>query len=94
MIVRLVKMTVRDAQVKEFKEFVMLVRAKILNFAGCQYLDILQDIHHNNIFFSYSHWDSEEDLENYRQSAFFKETWAKASLLFKEKPRAWSTEKL
>ncbi|UCH98705.1 MAG: antibiotic biosynthesis monooxygenase [Candidatus Aminicenantes bacterium] len=94
MIVRIVKMTFMESKSDDFKEFVTTIRSKIRNFKGCQHLDILQDLHHRNIFFSYSRWETEQDLENYRRSDFFKETWSKASQWFKAKPRAWSTEKL
>ena len=93
MIVRIVKMTFMEARSDDFKAFVTAVRPKIRNFKGCLHLEILQDLRHRNIFFSYSHWETEADLENYRQSDFFKETWSKATQWFKEKPRAWSTEK-
>jgi quinol monooxygenase YgiN len=93
MIIRIVKMTFEETQSDNFKTFVSEVRPKIRSFKGCLYLDILQDMHHRNIFFSYSHWESEADLENYRRSDFFKGTWSKASQWFKDRPQAWSTVK-
>jgi hypothetical protein len=46
------------------------------------------------MFFTYSYWDDATDLENYRNSEFFKSVWAKTKVLFSEKPEAWSVNKL
>jgi quinol monooxygenase YgiN len=94
MIVRIVKMTFIESRIDDFRKFVISIGPTIRSFKGCHHLDILQDIHHKNIFFSYSQWESEADLDNYRSSDFFKETWSKVSEWFKRSPRAWSTEKL
>jgi heme-degrading monooxygenase HmoA len=40
--------------------------------------------------FTLSIWNKEEDLNEYRKSAFFKSTWAKTKILFCDKPEAWS----
>jgi heme-degrading monooxygenase HmoA len=42
------------------------------------------------VFFTYSKWESEADLNHYRFSAFFKETWTKTKMLFAAQPNAWS----
>ena len=34
-----------------------------------------------------------QDLENYRNSALFKNVWAKTKVLFNDKPQAWSVNK-
>ncbi|MFN7100290.1 MAG: putative quinol monooxygenase, partial [Flavobacterium sp.] len=47
-----------------------------------------------SIFFTYSYWESEADLENYRNSALFKEVWAYTKAFFNDKPEAWSVDKL
>ena len=94
MIIRIVKMTFLDAKVDDFKEYVKSIQDTIRNFKGCEHLDFLQDIHHKNIFFSCSIWNSEEDLDNYRKSDFFKTTWPKAREWFVDKPAAWSMKKL
>ena len=45
-------------------------------------------------FFTYSYWDSENDLNNYRKSELFNEVWTFTKKLFNAKPEAWSVEKL
>jgi heme-degrading monooxygenase HmoA len=59
---------------------------------GCNHLELLNDIKTSNIFFTYSYWDSENDLNNYRDSELFKEVWSKTKVLFNDKPEAWSVE--
>ncbi len=94
MIVRIVKMTIQEEKIGMFKEFVNSIRDTIRGFSGCEHLDILQDIHKRNVFFSYSLWGSEEDLHNYRNSDFFRQTWAAATRWFAATAQAWSLEKL
>ena len=48
----------------------------------------------SNIFFTYSYWENEQDLENYRNSDLFKDIWAKTKPMFNDKPVAWSVDKL
>ncbi len=45
-------MTFKEDFSETFKEFSLSIREKIKSFEGCSYLDIYQDIHHPNIFFS------------------------------------------
>lgn len=94
MIVRIVKMTFQEERIDPFKEVVGSFRDKIAAFPGCRHLDILQDIRHPNIFFTYSMWESEQDLNNYRSSDFFKQTWSKVTEWFTAKPEAWSLKNL
>lgn len=62
----------------------------IRNFKGCTHLELWQDSNNPAIFFTYSHWLSEADLDHYRFSPFFKDTWGKTKALFAQKPQAWS----
>lgn len=41
---------------------------------------------------TYSHWNTPEDLDNYRTSETFGEIWPNIKPWFKEKPEAWSVE--
>lgn len=94
MIIRIVKMTFLPEAVAAFTSFFEGYKNRIRNFPGCQYLQVLQDKKHPEIFFSYSYWDSEEDLNNYRNSELFKEIWPKTKVKFAAKAEAWSTELL
>jgi autoinducer 2-degrading protein len=84
-------MTFIPERTVEFINFFEGYKDQIRNFSGCSYLQILQDKNNPNIIFSYSHWRSEEDLENYRKSDLFSKIWPKTKELFNAAPDAWST---
>jgi heme-degrading monooxygenase HmoA len=44
------------------------------------------------VFFTFSIWENEEALENYRQSELFRSTWSKTKVLFSDKPNAWTVD--
>ena len=90
MIVRIVQMTFREDSVKDFTDLFESRKQTIRSFPGCTHLELWQDNTHANIFFTYSTWDSQADLDHYRFSDFFKDTWSKTKTLFAEKPQAWS----
>lgn len=69
-------------------------KEKIRAVDGCEFLQLLRDKDNTNQFFTYSFWNKQEDLENYRQSDLFKGVWAKTKVLFNAKPEAWSVEKI
>jgi len=90
MIVRIVKLSIKPSNVGQFKEMFKDRKDRIRNFPGRSHLKLLQGIDSENIFFTYSHWNSADDLENYRNSSFFKETWSITKGFFGDKPEAWS----
>jgi hypothetical protein len=90
MIVRIVKMTFIPNKVNDFLNVFNLSKDKIRAFKGCQHLKLLQNKKQPNILFTYSYWNSEEDLENYRKSEVFKTTWEQTKVLFLDKPEAWT----
>ena len=94
MIVRIVKMTFRKREVNNFIQVFENSKDKIRAFPGVQHLELLQESEDKNIFFTYSIWESAVDLENYRCSTLFKETWAKTKPLFEKPAEAWSTHQL
>ena len=90
MIVRLVKMTFRPEEVNVFTALFNERKQTIRAFPGCTHLELWQDSTHGNVFFTYSMWNTEADLNHYRFSEFFKDTWSKTKALFADKPQAWS----
>jgi len=92
MIVRIVKMTFEPEKVEEFLKIFQASKQLIRNMQGCNHLELLNDVQSKNIFFTYSYWDSENDLDTYRKSDVFKEVWSKTKVLFEAKPEAWSVE--
>ncbi|MCA0931089.1 antibiotic biosynthesis monooxygenase [Lutimonas saemankumensis] len=94
MLIRIVKMTFLPDKTDAFLTRFHKIKHKIIDFEGCEYLEIYQDKNNECIFFTYSHWQSEKDLNAYRNSDFFKEVWAKTKTMFCRKPEAWSVDKI
>ncbi|MEP5338268.1 MAG: antibiotic biosynthesis monooxygenase family protein [Algibacter sp.] len=94
MLVRIVKLSFHGEHIDEFLSNFESNKLKIRNFNGCQFLELYRDKHDANIFFTYSYWNSEADLNNYRNSELFKNVWNKTKVLFNAKPEAWSVDKL
>ena len=90
MITRIVKMTFREDEVAAFQKLFEERKELIRNFEGCTHLQLWQDKHQLNVFFTYSLWDSEEHLNSYRTSHFFDDTWALTKQKFAAKPEAWT----
>jgi heme-degrading monooxygenase HmoA len=93
-IIRIVKMVFRNEEVNHFQEFFADRKERIRNFPGCEHLELWQHEKEQNIFFTYSIWQSTEQLDHYRFSEFFKETWTFTKTLFAEKAEAWTVRKL
>lgn len=94
MITRIVKMTFNKECINDFKQLFETHHLSIRNFDGNQFLILYQDCHCENIFFTYSIWDSLDALENYRQSDLFNNVWSQTKMMFDAKPEAWSLNEL
>jgi hypothetical protein len=94
MFVRIVKMNFKESNVDLFLENFNANKEKIRNSKGCNLLELYRDKNDTNTFFTYSYWESEADLEAYRNSELFKVVWGKAKALFNNKPEAWSVDKV
>ncbi|HRP90958.1 MAG TPA: antibiotic biosynthesis monooxygenase [Edaphocola sp.] len=87
---RVVKMIFQNEQIETFKSLFEERKTKIRGQQGCTHLELWQDNDNPQIFFTYSHWNHLEDLERYRKSDFFKDTWTQTKILFAAKAEAWS----
>ncbi len=76
-----------DAFLKLFES----VKDKIQNREGCLHLELLRETTEGNTFFTYSYWEDEAALNNYRHSDLFGVTWKKTKALFSQPAQAWST---
>lgn len=94
MFVRIVKMSFKPDSISEFLELFDKKKELIRNFNGCRFLELYRDKYDEHIFFTYSYWDKEEDLENYRHSDLFKGVWKETRQHFNDKPEAWSVDKV
>ncbi|RCW92524.1 putative quinol monooxygenase [Winogradskyella arenosi] len=94
MLVRIVKMSFEPSNIEEFLTNFDQVKDKIRHFEGCNFLELYRDKQQPHIFFTYSYWDSEMHLNQYRHSDLFKGVWSKTKPLFNAKPEAWSVDKV
>lgn len=94
MLVRIVRMTFRPETIPVFLENFEANKHSIRNFPGCSHLELWQDHNSENIFMTYSFWESEEALNQYRDSELFKSVWRVTKPLFAEKPQAFSSKKI
>ena len=94
MLTRIVKMEFKPEEISLFQSNFNKAKKKIRSFPGCSFLELYQDKHDPSIFFTYSRWENERDLENYRNSEFFKNVWATTKPMFRSKPQAWSVDTL
>ena len=94
MFTRIVKMDFKEEEVAAFLTNFETIKDKIRNFPGCEFLELYRDKHNKTIFFTYSRWKNETDLEAYRHSDLFKSVWAETKPKFKSKAAAWSVDTL
>ena len=90
MFVRIVKMSFAEENIIPFLDNFETVKQKIRNFEGCQFLELYRDKHNTNIFFTYSYWNTEDDLNNYRDSDLFQSVWTKTKPMFNAKPEVFN----
>ena len=94
MFVRIVKMSFKNDKVDDFLSDFELIKDKVRGYKGCNLLELYRDKQNTNILFTYSYWETEQDLENYRNSDLFKAIWEQTKALFNDKPEAWSVDKI
>ena len=78
-------MTFQKEKIEDFLKMFNERKLRIRNFPGCLHLELWQDKKETNAFFTYSIWESEEALNHYRFSEFFKETWSITKTYFNNK---------
>jgi quinol monooxygenase YgiN len=92
MFVRIVKLSFHEENILFLENFES-IKERIRCAPGNRLLELYQDKENKSIFFTYSYWDTEEDLENYRNSEFSMK-FGLLQKLFNGKPEAWSVDKL
>lgn len=94
MFVRIVKLSFHEKNIPLFLENFDIMKHKIRNANGNRLLELYQDKTNKSIFFTYSYWETEQDLENYKNSELFNDVWTFTKKLFNDKPEAWSVDKV
>jgi (4S)-4-hydroxy-5-phosphonooxypentane-2,3-dione isomerase len=92
--IRIVKMTFRTKHISDFEQLFAARKQKIKDCEGCTSLQLLQDKNDARIFFTYSYWQHESFLEQYRNSELFTDTWQTVKDWFDEKAQAWSVDEI
>ena len=92
MIKRIVKLTFAEENVPAFEALFAETNDKIRAFPGCLHLELWQAKADPQVFFTFSIWQSEADLENYRRSSTFGDIWKKTKSLFADKAEAWTVQ--
>lgn len=82
MLRRIVKMQFREEAVDTFVEVFNRYRDSIAQQEGCYEVSLLQDYYQRHIFYTYSLWENNDYLEQYRKSALFAEVWPQTKKLF------------
>lgn len=94
MLVRIVKLSFHPNKIDIFLSNFENNKENIRNFKGCRLLELYRDKINTDVFFTYSYWETKQDLENYRNSSLFKDIWSSIKIFFNDKPEAWSVDKL
>jgi heme-degrading monooxygenase HmoA len=92
MIERVVKLSFQSDKTAEFIAIFNRMQPIILQMQGCTGVRLLRDTADANVFFTHSIWASVADLDEYRASDVFRNTWQHVKTLFTQKPEAWSVE--
>lgn len=93
MITRIVSMQFKEEFVEDFLKIFEDRKHKIQSFEGCKQVNMFQNIHDSSNCYTISIWESEDHLNQYRQSEMFKETWTLVKSMFSDRASAYSLEK-
>lgn len=92
MILRVVKMNVDEEKRDAFELFMKNLREEKLKLAGCLHFDYFHEKNNKNIFYSYTIWESEKYLKQYKKTDLFIEVVSTLKKLCTEEPKAWTIE--
>lgn len=89
---RIVKMTFKIENCKDFEVFFQEIKDQVGNQPGCSGVKLLRDISSSGVYFTYSNWDNQKSLDAYRDTELFNKVWPTVKQWFAAKAEAWSTE--
>lgn len=90
--IRIVKMTFLESHCEDFIAHFDKIKDKITAMPGCESLRLHRSLTDPTVFFTYSSWRHDDDLQHYRNSPLFIETWKIIKAWFSEKAQAWSVD--
>lgn len=94
MITRIVKMSVKKDKVKDFVRYFEKYNEEIKIFDGCEHHDFLEDKNDASVFFTYTTWKSERQIERYRRSETHRLHKQKLQEFYEKDDSAWTVEKI
>ncbi len=90
MIIRLVQLDIIPSKIDDFVQIFEHAKPSILKSAGCYEVRLIQDADDPSKMGTLSRWESIDSLNAYRDTDFFKETWAASKRLFQGRAVATS----
>lgn len=81
-------MNFRVEEIEKFKSIFAKSQPFIQDFQGCKHVELWQELNFPEKMTTFSIWESEEALNNYRKSELFQTTWAQTKILFQAPPVA------
>ena len=95
MIRRIVKLQFKQGSANEFLEDILPHQKKFTrNFKGCEHLELWRSVKDEDRIISFSIWQSEADLNRYRNSEQFRNFWYRTKALFAQKAEVESLEQI
>ena len=85
-------MTFKESQIETFLKLFKQYKDQIRNQPGCKRLELIQNPIIPAQISTLSKWETESDLNNYRESKLFGIVWPETKKLFAKKPEAQSFE--
>jgi hypothetical protein len=83
-------MNFEEENIQSFLKIFEQAENKIRTLPGCIHLELKRNVRNHSQLATISKWNSEKELNNYRESEFFKDTWQKTKALFSSDAEAFS----
>lgn len=91
MITRIVQLSFKENHLNEFLDHFEQVKQHVNTYPGCLGMRLHQSIDNPCLILTYSLWQDQASLENYRKSELFGTIWPVIKRWFDAPPQAWST---
>ncbi len=92
MILRVVKLKVDPRKMEAFQLFMENLHDEKLRLNGCLHFDFFNERQNPNIFYSYTIWEHEKFLKQYKKTDLFKEVVQTLRELCIDEPQAWTIQ--
>ena len=84
------KIKLKPGSSEAFSKLFRKSEAAIVAQPGCRSLELLHATGDPDLVFTFSRWENEEALQEYRASGLFLSTWTEVKKLFSDKAEAWT----